>query len=113
MGFTPYNRKMAEIMQEEPKKYQIDSWEKLLNVVNKDNFDGFIVDLANYLHFYVSSIEDVREKYPAETENVMNCEIMQSSFLWINDGKNDLNAVDIVNAKTGEIVRKEFEVVEG
>lgn len=99
-------------MTKEPKKYEIDSWEKLLNVVSKDNFEVFIIDLANYLHFYGSSIEDVRNKHPEETKELLNFDIIKSKFVWIDDGKNDFNAIDIINAKTGEIERKVFEFVE-
>jgi hypothetical protein len=48
-------------------------------------------------------MEKIREKHPKECEGKENWEIMKSSFIWIDDGKNDLKEVKLTNTKTGEI----------
>lgn len=88
----------------EPKVYEIDSWEKLHNVVNEENFTSFMIDFANYLGFYVQSIKQMKNHTPKFAE-LSNVEICQSKMRWIDDGKNDFLTYEIENADTGEISR--------
>ncbi len=95
-------------MEKEVKTYQIDSWEKLLNLANEENLERILVDFTKWLSFYVSFIGEVRKKNPEETKNKNNYEISKCTFIWIDDGKNDLIGVEITNKKTGETTRINF-----
>lgn len=88
----------------EPKIYEIDSWDKLHNVVNEDNFVLFMTDFANYLGFYVQSIKQMKRHAP-ELAELSNVEICQSKMRWIDDGENNFDTYEIENANTGEISR--------
>jgi hypothetical protein len=90
-------------MKNKPKKYEIETFENLINVVNKENFKRLSVDLLLWLNHNVNTMEKIREKHPKECEGKENWEIMKSSFIWIDDGKNDLKEVKLTNTKTGEI----------
>jgi hypothetical protein len=87
----------------ENKTYDIDTFEKLINVVNKENFDRFTIDFLQWLHYSVDILEAIREKYPEEVKGKTNWEIAKSSFTWIDDGKNDFKSVKVTNAQTGEV----------
>lgn len=86
-----------------PKRYKIDSFEKLCNVVNKDNAEVLAVDLAQWLLSYNAVIQATREKYPQETEGKLNTQICEGHFIFYDDGKNDIKGADVFNPNTGEI----------
>ena len=87
------------------KTYVIDSFEKLLNVLNDDNFKNLTLDLLKWLATYMVYIKEVRGKYPNETEGKSNWEICEAHFEWIDDGKNDIKYIDHHNKHTGEVTR--------
>jgi hypothetical protein len=84
------------------KRYKIDSFEKLLNVVTEENIELLATDLGNWMCTYLLFVKEARIKYPKETEGKTNSEIFKSEFEWIDDGKNDLKEVVIINNSTGE-----------
>ncbi len=85
------------------KKYEINTFEKLINVVNKENFERFSIDLLQWLHYSVDVLDKVKIAHPKECKGKENWEIMQSTFIWVDDGKNDLKSAKLTNNKTGEI----------
>lgn len=87
-----------------PKKYNIDSFEKLCNVVNEENIERFIPDLAGWLLYYAYVISKFRKEHPEETRGKSNIQIVKGAFIWYDDGKNDFKGVDLINNETGEIV---------
>lgn len=89
------------------KQYHIDTLEKLLNVINEENFDRFCIDLVQWLGVYTEHISKIRKENP-EVKDWKNSEILGSSFIWIDDKKNDLKFIRIENPKTGEIYEKKF-----
>jgi len=90
------------------KKYEIDTFEKLLNVVNKENFDRFTIDLLQWIHYYIQVIDGTKNKYPEVCKDKTNWEIAKGKFIWIDDGKNEMKSVKVTNTKTGEV--KNFDI---
>lgn len=86
-----------------PKEYNIDSFERLINVVNSENVVNLSSDLVGWLMFCEKMISEVREKYPNETKGKKNSEIIKCSFIWVDDKKNDFLGVNCENRDTGEI----------
>lgn len=91
------------------KKYEITSFKQLANVVTNENIQGLSLDIFGWLNHYVYMIEKYREKYPEETKGKTNWEISQTSFIWIDDGKNDFKEVHIKNIQTGEVTTIKYD----
>ena len=89
-------------MELENKQYEIDTFEKLINVVNIENFDRFSLDFLQWLHYYVNVYDSIRKNHPEAVAGKTNWEIAQSKFVWIDDGKNDIKGVKVTNTNTGE-----------
>lgn len=87
----------------ESKKYEIDSFKKLCNVVNTENAQRLAIDLGQWLIYYAIAIGEIRAKHPKETKNKTNSQIAEGHFTWIDDGKNDLLYSEIINKDTGEV----------
>jgi hypothetical protein len=87
------------------KEYQIDSFEKLINVMNDDNINNLFFDLGKWLIYTNHLAKEIRKKYPEETKGKLNSEIMECSFLWTDDGKNDWKGVEMINTDTGEVTK--------
>jgi len=85
------------------KKYEIDSFEKLVNVANKENIEKLSIDLLLWLNYVVDAFEEIRKKHPKECEGKSNWEISEVNFIWIDDGKNKIDYVKVTNKKTGEV----------
>lgn len=92
----------------EPKRYEINTLEKLINVANPDNIDKLSIDFLVWLSHIVYFTKEVKEKNPEETKNKTNYEILQSTFVWIDDGKNDFIGVSLKNTTTGEVTNIPF-----
>jgi hypothetical protein len=88
---------------EEPKKYNIDSFKKLCNVVNLENSSRLAIDLGQWLIYYAVVTDEIRKKHPKETKNKSNSQIAECTFTWVDDGKNDLLHATVENKNTGEI----------
>lgn len=48
----------------EHKKYEIDSFERLCNLVTDDNLQSVMVDMYTWLSHYVNIVKTVKEKKP-------------------------------------------------
>jgi broad specificity phosphatase PhoE len=93
----------------EPKRYEIDSFSKLINVANKDNVERLAIDLAGWLLYITDVLDNIREKHPQETEGKLNSEIVEAHFIWIDDNKHDMKGVRITQSETGETSYIDFE----
>jgi hypothetical protein len=94
---------------EEPKRYEIDSFEKLVNVINEDNFESLTKDLIMWLAFHVDAMKLVRKNLPEKLKKKTNWQLNKSTFIWIDDGKNEMKEVVIRNQTTGEVQTLRFE----
>ena len=80
------------------KTYNIDTFHKLLNVINKDNFEDLVICLNKFLAFQVSLKRKMEEeKLPFDAE------ILKCGFLWTDDGEHDMNTLHINDPETGEV----------
>jgi hypothetical protein len=86
------------------KTYKIDSFAKLMNVLSEDNFEALSLDFVKWMAAYLAHVKKVREAHPEETKNLLNWEITEADFEWIDDGANDLKEVVVVDGRTGEKV---------
>lgn len=84
------------------KEYEINTFEKLINVVNRENFERFSTDLLNWLNLSVALLDKIKAKHPKQCKEKTNWDILNSTFIWIDDGKKDQKIV-LTNIKTGEI----------
>jgi hypothetical protein len=85
-----------------PKKYEIDSFERLINIVNKENIERLSIDFLIWLNYVTEVIEKTRETYP-DIKDKTNWELFQPTFNWVDDGKNEILGVKIINQETGEV----------
>lgn len=79
------------------KTYNISTISELLDIVNDDNIENLTIDFATWLHAYLGIMNEVKKLNPSQTKGLRNSEIASSSFVWINDGKNDLKSITITN----------------
>lgn len=85
------------------KKYDIDSFEQLINVMNKDNFESITMDFLLWMGYVMQVMEASRKAFPEETKDKTNWEIAQCHFIWTDDGVNEAKSVTIKNTTTGEV----------
>jgi hypothetical protein len=93
--------------QMKPKEYEIDSFEKLVNVVNRKNIKSLTSDLTLWLMYVIETYEKIREAHP-ETKNKSNWEIAKCHFIWVDDGKNDMLSTKSIVNETGEVTTIEL-----
>ena len=86
------------------KTYNIDSFEKLMNVLNDENFQRLSIDFVSWMATYLGHVNHIKKEYPKQTEGKDNWEITSSQFVWIDDGKNDLKSIELKDKSTGEII---------
>ena len=94
-------------MNKKTNRYEIHTFEQLLNVVNTENSQRLAIDLGAWLMWYAKVMEKMREQNPVETEGKLNWEIATCGFTWIDDGKHGVNSVSVKDPRTGKTeVRK-------
>ena len=86
-----------------PKKYKIDSLEKLINVANSKNINALSIDFLLWFNMVVQTNENIRKQHPEASKGKENFDLCKPSFIWIADGKNDIKSVELTNTKTGEV----------
>jgi len=74
----------------------------LQNIITPENEKRLLVDFMSYWLHYADSIQKIREAMPNETKGVLNTEIMESYFIWVDDGIEGLTHVEIIKKETGE-----------
>ena len=83
--------------------YEIDSFEKLINLINEDNFEHLATDLMMWLGYQVRFMKDVRHQFPKKyLKDKTNWDLCQTRFIYIPDGKHDMKAVVLKNTLTGK-----------
>ena len=85
------------------KQYEIDSFEQIINIVNRDNFESLSTDFIMWLGYQMQFFEEFRKFHPKECEGKTNCQLARCHFIWTDDGKNETNYVTIKNESTGEV----------
>lgn len=96
-------------MKNKPKEYEIDSFEKLVNVINDKNFDSLVTNLIMWLGYNVKFMKEMRSSMPKKyTKDKTNWDLGRSTFIWIDDGKQEMKFVRVKNGLTGEV--KTFEL---
>jgi hypothetical protein len=88
--------------QKKIKEYEIDSFEKLVNVVTRENLESLSKDITLWLIYVVEIYEGLRKKNTIDKDKT-NWELAKSHFIWVDDGKNDFLTTKVVNELTGEV----------
>ena len=84
-------------------RYRIDSMKDILNTINENNYENFMVDFSQWLAFYIKVLKDTREKFPKETKGKTNWEIFEGGFDWIDDGKHNIEEIKLRNKEDNKI----------
>ena len=85
-----------------PKKYRIDSFERLINVATPENVDRLAVDLCMWLKYHIAVVEKLKETQP-ELKDLPNYYIAPGHMIWVDDEKHDhLNTI-VTDPITGEV----------
>jgi hypothetical protein len=87
------------------KEYNIDSFDKLANAANDDNYENLAIDLAQMFIVYYEQIKIVRKVRPKETDGLINTDIFTFGFRFVDDSKNDVLGIDLTNKSNGEITK--------
>jgi hypothetical protein len=90
------------------KEYKIDSFNKLANAANNDNYKILAVDLAQMFLLYYENIKKVRRSKSIDTDSLLNTEIFTFGFKFVDDGKNDILGCNLQNNQTGEITKIKY-----
>ena len=84
--------------------YEIDSFEKLINLIDEKNFGHLTTDLLLWLTYQVKYMSAIKKVLPKEyMKGKTNWDLCHSRFIYIPDGKHDMKSVAIKNTVTGEV----------
>jgi hypothetical protein len=83
------------------KTFHIKTINQLVNVATVDNVDELAKDLYVFLHRMTHLFDEMRKNHPSLAKKT-NSQIAESSFIWIDDGK-DEESLRVVIKDTGEI----------
>lgn len=84
------------------KRYEIDTFDKLINVANSENIERLSIDFLIWINSVTKMFDSIREKHP-EFKDRPNSEIAKVAFIWLDDGKNIIKEFHTKNTETGEI----------
>jgi len=88
----------------EPARYEIDSFEKLVNVTNMKNFNSIAKDLVSWLGYTAWMNDNIRQTTPKKyTKDKTNWDLCKCTFIWIDDGHDGMKSIVIKNSLTGEV----------
>lgn len=96
-----------------PKRYEINSFKELINVVTPENFENLSADFLSWLAYSMIAINELRKSNPKKYAKKTNWEISECSFVWIDDGKNDLKEIRLIDQNTGEVTQVPISKQEG
>ncbi len=88
-------------MSNEPKTYEIETLNQLINVVTPENIERLSTDLIGWLYYCNQFFTEIKKK--DEYKDKLNSEISEVKFVWVDDGENLLLDAKIINTKTGEV----------
>ena len=89
-------------MSKEPKKYNIKTIEQIVNIVNEDNIENLSIDFALWLRQVLNVFTAVRKENP-EVKDLLNSQIADVGFIWIDDNKNEIKFTSVEIKETGEV----------
>lgn len=84
------------------KRYEIENFDQLINVVNEENFERISIDFLLWLNHIKDVVAKVRAAHH-EFKDKPNSEILKCKFIWIDDGKHELKKTILKNNTTGEV----------
>ena len=88
-------------------KYTIKTFNDLVDLIDCIDdcaFDNFCVDMLEWMAFTRIFIKDMRKKLGEQAICKKSSELVKCSFIWLDDGKAGIPAVDIIqNGKTKRI----------
>lgn len=85
-------RKFKNIIMEE-NKYEIKTISQLVDIVTDENRERISTDLVNWLDITNQTYNIIKALNP-ELKDKLNSEIAQPTFVWIDDGKNDIKGIE-------------------
>jgi hypothetical protein len=94
-------------METKGKTFEIKTIDQFLNVVNDENIDLILKDFIVFVHYINEVVKKAKEANP-DLKDKLTSELMSSSFLWTDDGVNELKKVITTIKETGE--KQEFEL---
>ena len=86
------------------KEYHIKSFEHLVNVATKDNIGDLSISFMMWLGVTVD-IADVLRKgnsLNARQKKQTTWNLLKPTFIWKDDGKNEISRVEMTDIRTGE-----------
>lgn len=86
----------------EPKIYEIESLEQLVNIVTPENIDRLSVDFLLWLN----TVNNIFANFKASNEDkrgLNNSDIAAAKFIWIDDNKHEIDSYILVDTTTGDI----------
>ncbi|OQA11743.1 MAG: hypothetical protein BWY67_00730 [Bacteroidetes bacterium ADurb.Bin397] len=88
-------------MDSEPKTYEIETLNQLINVVTPENFERLSVEFLTFLGYCTQFFAELKKK--EEYKDKLNSDIADVKFTWTDDGEIKLANVKCINTKTGEV----------
>lgn len=71
---------MAGRRKKEPRRYEIDSFQKLINTITEDNFQGITTDLMLWLHYNITFIKGVQEEGAGTMQRQIKLRLVQDDI---------------------------------
>lgn len=97
-------RKTKIVAMKQPKRYSIEGFEQICNVVTPENYTNFFTDMLQAFGMYTEAIALMRKEHPELCKGKTNWQICKFHFDWIDDGKNDLKSIRFTTTDTGETI---------
>ncbi|MES2382498.1 MAG: hypothetical protein V4538_15730 [Bacteroidota bacterium] len=88
-------------MKKEPKRYEIETIEQLVNISTTENYERLGIDFLLWLNHINQTFAKLKER--PEYKDKLNSDIAKVKFIWIDDGKNELKNIQLRNTTTGEV----------
>jgi len=83
--------------------YEIKSFENLVNIITPENCAQFGADFIKWATYVSLICEQIRKEGSAADKKKSNWQLLQPSFVWVDDGKNEMEKVQLKIKGTGEV----------
>jgi len=95
---------MEETREYTNKEYHIKSFEQLVNIANKDNIGDLSISFMMWLGVTIDIANILRESgtLTAAQKKQSTWKLLKPTFIWIDDGKEEISKVVITDIRTGE-----------
>jgi len=86
------------------KEHHIKSFEQLVNIVTKDNIENLTVDFMMWLGVVLNVDETLRSgnTLSAAQKKQTRWKLLKPTFIWTDDGKNEVSKIICQDPTTGE-----------